>query len=160
MRVCLPPQLQTHHDASAIKPGGWIELQDLRWVVKCEDDTCPPDYGVTRLINEFSAGFRAHGIDVLAMERNKDMLIEAGFCDVQERVWKVPIGMWEPRDIKLKTVGLYCGRYISDGLESMTMAPLTRYLGYSCAEVHMFLIDVRTALKNMDIHAYLTFHAV
>lgn len=158
--VCLPPHPKLTTNASAIKPGGWIELQELRYVVRCDDNTCPPDYGVAKLINHFTEGFRAHGIDVLAMERNKDMLLEAGFREVQERVWKVPIGSWEQRDMKLKTVGKYCGQTIWDGLEAVAMGPLTRGLGWSCAEVQLFLIDVRNALKDKGIHAYLTFHAV
>src|SRR4051794_16162221 len=111
----------------AIKPGGWIELQELRFVVQCDDDSCPPDYQYGGFAELVIDGFRTFGIDPLSMERNAELLRESGFEDVREKVWKVPIGTW-PRDPKLKTAGLYNRAMIYDALQGVALAPLTRGL--------------------------------
>lgn len=104
-------------------------------------------------------GFRTFGVDPLSMERNADLLREAGFENVCEKVWKVPIGVW-PRDPKLKKVGLYNRFVLYDALQAVSLAPLTRGLSWSAEEVELFLVEVRKSLADSSIHTYLTFHAV
>lgn len=104
-------------------------------------------------------GFLSFGVNPLSMERNPDLLREGGFEDVQEKIWKVPIGTWA-RDPKLKTVGLYNRSMLIDALQAVAMAPLTRGLRWSATEVEVFLIEVRKSLMNSSIHSYLTFHTV
>ncbi|TDZ36735.1 Secondary metabolism regulator LAE1 [Colletotrichum spinosum] len=143
----------------ALRPGGWIELQELRFHLQCDDGTMPgPEgYGYGRFVDACMAGFRSFGIDPLAMERNAELLRAGGFGGVVERVWKVPIGTW-PRDPTLKTIGLYNRSMLVDALQAVSMAPLTRGLRWSAEEVELFLIDVRKSLMNSAIHSYLTFH--
>lgn len=104
-------------------------------------------------------GFLAFGINPLSMERDAELLAEAGFQNVQEKVWKVPIGTW-PRDPKLKTAGLYNRAMLYDALQAVSLAPLTRGLKWSSAEVEVFLVHVRKSLLDSSIHTYLTFHSV
>ncbi|KAK1546343.1 methyltransferase domain-containing protein [Colletotrichum paranaense] len=146
---------------TALKPGGWVELQELRFVLQCDDGTMPgpEEYGYGKFVDLCMSGFRSFGINPLAMERNSEMLRESGFENVVEKVWKVPIGTW-PRDQKLKTIGLYNRSMLIDALQAVSMAPLTRGLKWSPAEVEVFLIDVRKSLMNVSIHSYLTFHVV
>ncbi|KAK1675459.1 methyltransferase domain-containing protein [Colletotrichum godetiae] len=146
---------------TALKPGGWIELQELRFVLQCDDGTMPgtEEYGYGKFVDLCMSGFRSFGINPLAMERNSEMLRESGFENVVEKVWKVPIGTW-PRDQKLKTIGLYNRSMLIDALQAVSMAPLTRGLKWSASEVEVFLIDVRKSLMNVSIHSYLTFHVV
>ncbi|KAK1997562.1 methyltransferase domain-containing protein [Colletotrichum falcatum] len=145
----------------ALRPGGWVELQELRFHLRCDDGTMPgPDrYGYGRFVDRCMEGFRSFGIDPLGMERNAERLRAGGFEAVEERVWKVPIGTW-PRDQRLKTIGLYNRSMLVDALQAVAMAPLTRGLGWSAAEVEVFLIDVRKSLMDASVHSYLTFHVV
>lgn len=71
----------------------------------------------------------------------------------------MPIGVW-PRDPKLKKVGLYNRAMLYDALQAVSMAPLTRGLKWSAAEVEVFLGTVRKSLLDSSIHTYLTFHSV
>ncbi|OLN82369.1 Phosphomethylethanolamine N-methyltransferase 3 [Colletotrichum chlorophyti] len=145
----------------ALKPGGWIELQEMRFYLLCDDGTMPgPDsYEYARFVDLCMEGFRSFGIDPLAIERNAELLRQAGFDNVVEKVWKVPIGAW-PRDQKLKSVGLYNRSMIYDALQAVSMAPLTRGLKWTAAEVELFLVDVRKSLMDSSIHSYLTLHTV
>ncbi|WYZ35863.1 hypothetical protein EsH8_X_000510 [Colletotrichum jinshuiense] len=145
----------------SLKPGGWVELQELRFYLQCDDGSMPgpEEYGYGRFVDLCMAGFRSFGIDPLAIERNSELLRGCGFENVVEKVWKVPIGTW-PRDPKLKTIGLYNRSMLVDALQAVSMAPLTRGLKWSASEVEIFLIDVRKSLMNTSIHSYLTFHVV
>ncbi|KAF6814098.1 methyltransferase domain-containing protein [Colletotrichum plurivorum] len=145
----------------ALRPGGWIELQELRFHLQCDDGTMPgPDgYGYGKFIDLCMEGFRTFGINPLMMERNAELLRSSGFENVVKKVWKVPIGVW-PRDPKLKTIGLYNRSMLVDALQAVSMAPLTRGMKWSASEVELFLIDVRKSLMNTSIHSYLTFHVV
>jgi SAM-dependent methyltransferase len=81
-------QVYTH-----LKPGGWIEMQEYEAWVRSDDDTI--NHGGQwvsewqRLVDEASTKF---GKKFNVAERQKQYLIEAGFADVQEDVYKVCLG--------------------------------------------------------------------
>ncbi|KAK5659911.1 hypothetical protein OQA88_13375 [Cercophora sp. LCS_1] len=143
----------------ALKPGGWVELQELRLSTLCDDSTMPPDYGFTVFLQNLRAGFSKFGVDLLGMENNAQLLRDAGFVNVQEKVWKVPIGPWA-RDPKLKTVGIYNRAVVADATSGVAMAPFTRGLGWTAEKVLEFSRHVKRDLWNVNVHSYYTFHAV
>lgn len=61
-------------------------------------------------------------------------MVEAGFVDVTETSYRMPIGPW-PTDPREKQVGQYNWLNYLEGLEAFLMAPLTRWLGRSAEEV-------------------------
>jgi hypothetical protein len=144
---------------SALKPGGWIELQELRFIVMCDDGTLKDDDPVADFINNVKKGLAALGVDLLSMEKHPQRLEEAGFTNIDKTVLKVPIGVW-PRDPKLRTIGLYNRSMIYDGLQGIAMGPYTRGLKWTPAEVEVYLIGVRKGLMNHHVHSYYPFHAV
>ncbi|KAE8445626.1 hypothetical protein EG329_013260 [Mollisiaceae sp. DMI_Dod_QoI] len=143
----------------SMKPGGWIELQDLLHKAHCDDGTMPETYLVQEWLGFVAAGLAALGPDLLAAEKNAQYLRDAGFVNVQERIFKVPIGLW-PKNKKLKMVGLYGRMMIYDGLEGNSLGPFTRGLGWSPERVQVYLIGVRKALLDNSVHAYLPFHCI
>ncbi|KAB5543128.1 S-adenosyl-L-methionine-dependent methyltransferase [Coniochaeta sp. 2T2.1] len=142
---------------TALKPGGWIELQELRFVLGCDDDTLKPDDPVAGFLNNIKEGLAQFGVNLLAMEKNPDNVREAGFTNVEERIFKVPLGVW-PRNTKMKTVGLYNRSMIYDGLQGISMGPFTRGLKWSPEEVELYLVGIRKAVHNSGVHSYLPFH--
>jgi hypothetical protein len=84
----------------------------------------------------------------------KRYMEDAGFVDVTEVQYKWPINPW-PTDGLEKAKGGWCLMNLILGLESMSMAPMTRYLGMSEEEVREFLNSVQKEVKNQNIHAYI-----
>ena len=123
----------------------------------CDDDTMPPDYGVTKWLDTIKAALAVLGPDLLGAAKHEQYLKDAGFINVQQRKFKIPIGTW-PKNKTLKTVGLYGRMMIYDGLEANSLRPFTRGLGWTTDEVHVFLVEVRKALMDSSIHCYLPFH--
>lgn len=143
----------------ALKPGGWIELQEMRLVSKCDDNTMPDDWAMKLYLEYIVEGFRTFGIDLLNLDQNRGRVVDAGFVNVEERVWKVPLGTW-PRDPKMKMVGTYHRSVVWDALQGAAMGACTRGLKWSLEEFEVFLTEVRRAMMDTSVHAYFTFHVV
>jgi hypothetical protein len=117
----------------------------------------PENYTLAKWLEYVRQGLEVFGIDLLGPRKNSSYLQDAKFVNIEERVFKVPIGTW-PKNPTLKTIGLYNQSMIWDGLQGNSMKAFTKGLGWTAEEVEVFLIDVRESLKNRSIHSYLTFH--
>ena len=78
---------------------------------------------------------------------------EAGFVDIVEKHYYWPVNTW-PRGKREKLVGLWTQQNLLDGIHAMSMAILTRGLGWTPEAVEMLLMGVRNNLKNRRIHGY------
>ncbi|OTA95201.1 hypothetical protein M434DRAFT_394094 [Hypoxylon sp. CO27-5] len=144
----------------ALKPGGWLELQDLKCVVGCDDGTMLADDALASFANTLAEALRRLGIDcIYSIENYARWLREAGFVNVQEVVLKAPLGTW-PKDPHQARVGLYNRNMIYDGLHGFTIRPFTHGLGWTPEEVEVYLVDVRKSILNSTAHIYLPFHSV
>ena len=140
-----------------MKPGAWIELQEMHHKAHCDDETMPDDYPVTQWLEYVRQGLAVLGPDLLGARKHAQYLQEAGFVNIEERVFKIPIGKWR-KNKTLKLVGLYGMMMIYDGLEGNSLGPFTRGLGWSLERVQVVLIGVRKALMDSSVHSYLPFH--
>lgn len=143
----------------ALKPGGWIELQEMRWVYGCDDGTMPPDFTPVKMVANIEEGLARFGVDMNAAERNPERVEAAGFVNVGHQVKKVPVGGW-PRSKFLRVIGMYTLSLIYDGLHAITIGPFTRGLGWSPEEVELFLDQVRKDLLDPSVHSYVYFHTL
>ncbi|KAL1989317.1 hypothetical protein VTN96DRAFT_79 [Rasamsonia emersonii] len=72
---------------------------------------------------------------------------KAGFVDVKEESFKVPIGPW-PKDPKLKEIGRFQQVQQIQGAEVYTPALFSRVLGWSKEEIDVLLAKVRDEIKD------------
>ena len=104
------------------------------------------------------AGMRAMGSDPHAILSLPDAMRAAGFTDVTVTKHKAPVGLW-PRDKRLRFCGLFMRTAVMDGLGGVSRRPLMA-LGWTQLQIEMFLVDVRKAVMDADVHAYLMLHVV
>lgn len=83
----------------------------------------------------------------------ESMLTEIGFEDVNVKRFKWPTNSW-PQDKKHKNLGAWNNENLSPNLDGLLMAPLTRALDMSKAEVHIIAMEARKELNDTRIHAY------
>lgn len=83
----------------------------------------------------------------------KSILTEVGFIDVVETRDKVPMNEW-PLDKRYRELGVWCRNMLHQHLEGISMALMTRGLGWSAEEVRVFLVGVRKDISNVSIHGY------
>ncbi|GKT41319.1 secondary metabolism regulator LAE1 [Colletotrichum spaethianum] len=142
-----------------LKPGGWIELQEMKWDFNCDDGTMPPTYALTKMTDLIWQGLGKFGIKANPADVNPQRLKDVGFVGQVHDIKKVPVGEW-PKRQELRKIGAYCKAVLYDGLHAITVGPLTRGLGWTAEEVEIFLIGVRKDLLNTSIHSYVLYHSV
>jgi hypothetical protein len=133
-----------------------VELQDFHYLTHSDDDTIPKTYKYDEFVRLLNQGLHAFGFDLHALTNNPQWLRDAGFINIDEKQFKVPIGTW-PKDPKLKTAGLYNKSIILDFFQA-ALAPFTRGLQWTKEEAEVFLVEVRKDVLNTSIHSYYTVH--
>ncbi|KAF4966627.1 hypothetical protein FSARC_5712 [Fusarium sarcochroum] len=157
------PQLFTNA-LQHLKPGGWMELQEIHhYPHKARTGEAVPsqEHPVAQYWAYINEGLSALGVDFYAAAGGKlaAKMQAAGFINVTERIFHVPLGTW-PKNQVLKTVGLYWRTILTDGLQAIALGPMTRGMGWGRDEVEVFLINVRRAYNDNTALMYMPIHIV
>ncbi|KAF5716199.1 methyltransferase [Fusarium globosum] len=122
---------------NALSPGGWVECQDITFPPQCDDDTLKKDSYIEQWSSLMIEATNKFGRTAESAKFYKQQMIDAGFVNVTEVVYKWPSNKW-PADPYYKELGL----------------------GWSPEEVEVFLAKVRTDMKDRRIHAWWPIHVV
>ncbi|KAL2267455.1 hypothetical protein VTJ83DRAFT_4732 [Remersonia thermophila] len=142
-----------------IKPGGWVEIQDIYPRPASDDDTIPPDYALQRFYDISESVVRErYNVNMFVVDRLPQLLQDVGFVNVQRRVFHMPIGEW-PRDRHLRLLGGLFREIMLEFVSAMAAKPLLE-AGYDREEADEMVRDVTAALENRRIHAYMPIHFV
>ncbi|ELQ39789.1 hypothetical protein OOU_Y34scaffold00484g3 [Pyricularia oryzae Y34] len=139
-----------------IRPGGWIELQDMHAFPQCDDNTMKPDdflLGFYKLVHQ---SFNARGMD--HRNRPKEMksyLQQAGFTNIKCIVKKTPVGPWAKGD-QLQRIG-ECMKYAIYDLLPSLVKPLEA-IEISRIEAEVWFVKVRKTLEDNSIHRYFNYY--
>ncbi|KAF5707823.1 methyltransferase [Fusarium globosum] len=136
-------------------PGGYVELLEIDLFAHSDDKTLTEDHHLSKLIHLLDEASTKIGRPFQDNKKNKDILRDAGFVDIVETVFKWPTNRW-PLDKRYKEIGEWNNLNMDSfkGLEALSMAALTRVLGWTQEEVTIFLAKVRRDLNDRTIHAY------
>ena len=136
------------------RPGGWIEIQELDVDARSDDGSLAADSYIVKwarnqeeAINKVGATMRLDG------PKLKKQLEDAGFVNVTIREFKIPIGTW-PADPKMRETGAFQLVAMLDGIQGLTLALWTRFLGWNEQEIEVFLAKTRAEWRNRKIHSY------
>ena len=80
-----------------MKPGGWVELQDVDGDVHTDDDSVPDDWPIKRFTQYLIEAFAQFGTEAKAAAFGRQYLEEAGFVNIKHNYIKLPYGTW-PKD--------------------------------------------------------------
>ncbi|KAF9871598.1 hypothetical protein CkaCkLH20_11009 [Colletotrichum karsti] len=144
-----------------LKPGGWIELQEMHHFPASANNSLSAKHPVAEYWGLVGEGLMELGVDLelAAGDQLASMMRDAGFVNVTERVFHVPIGTW-PRNRVLKTVGMYWRTILLDGLQAIALGPFTRGLHWSVEQTELFLVDVRKAYHDNSVLMYMPLKVV
>ncbi|TID13988.1 gb [Venturia nashicola] len=136
-----------------LEPGGWMESQELWPKSGCDDDTMPTDF-ILKEWEEFQHKVAMNGAPVRIADKLRRWFKEVGFVDVQQEIFKIPLNGW-PKDPRLHVLGRNWCEQLCDGMEAFTMKYFTSYpLYWTPTEVTVYLAQVRTAIKDKNVHGY------
>ncbi|GKT62135.1 methyltransferase [Colletotrichum tofieldiae] len=138
---------------SNLNSGGWLEIQDIDFPMRCDDGTIPPNCDLGRWNELMMEAGRRSGFLLDTCGSAAEMMASVGFVDIVRIQFKWPINQW-PRDVKHKTLGLWTEANFSVGLESMTLALFTRFMGWKKEEVWDFSARVIAEWRDIRRHGY------
>ncbi|OIW31213.1 S-adenosyl-L-methionine-dependent methyltransferase [Coniochaeta ligniaria NRRL 30616] len=144
-----------------LRPGGWMELQEVHHFPSSADGSMPADHPVAQYWALINQGLANLGIDFHATGQGRlaSMMRECGYVNVAEKVFHIPIGTWAKNRV-LKTVGLYWRTILLDGIQAIALGPLTRGCGWAREDVELFLVQVRKAYHDNSCLMYMPLHIV
>jgi hypothetical protein len=111
-----------------MQPGAYIEQIEVEINARCDDDTRNPDSYIEKLANLSNDMGQAHGVDFRIAENMASFMSEAGFTDIKEAKYKLPLGWWSA-DPRYKEIGKFYERYFKTGLQGWLMHILTKTMG-------------------------------
>lgn len=139
---------------NSLKPGGWMEMQDLCMPIISDDGSMPKDSAFQRWNDLHCYACKEKmGRDPGWVRQYKDWMVEVGFQNVVQLVFKWPQNSW-PKDPKMKELGRWNMVNTLEGLHGFSARLLTRELGMTIDEVEILLMEVRKDVRNKNIHAY------
>jgi len=147
------PQYVIKQAYEALRPGGYLELQDPQMPITCIDDTMKGT-ALEEWNHYVCLGAEKLGRVVTNSKNYGRYMQEAGFVEIVERHFYWPLNSW-PRGKREKQISLWAQQNLLDGVQAMSMALLTRGLGWSKERAELLLVETRKDIKSRDIHSYI-----
>ncbi|KAH7634074.1 S-adenosyl-L-methionine-dependent methyltransferase [Sordaria sp. MPI-SDFR-AT-0083] len=144
------------HAYDALKPGGWIEFQELNCEVFCDDDTMSADDPVKFLYDLTQQAFAKFNMNITIPKILRQYLTDAGFVNIQCVVKKVPIGVWA-KDKTLRLVGMYQKMAILEIMQALAGRPFDA-LGLDQVQKEIIMMEARKGLDNPKVHRYFNYY--
>jgi len=142
-----------------LKPDGYAEFYECDYIYKSDDGSLKKDHEMFINCSEVVRAAGILGQDACPGPKLKKWFEDAGFVNVTEAVFKIPIGPWA-KDPRQKEIGAWNKLQAFEGVEGWTMALLTRVLGWPTEKVQLHLSGVRKDYRDPKIHAYMTGYVV
>ncbi|KAF9872330.1 polyketide synthase [Colletotrichum karsti] len=139
-----------------MKPGGWVELQDVDGQVHCDDNTVPEDWPLVRFTHHLVDAFAKFGTNSHAAVFGRQYLEQAGFVNIQHHTVKLPYGTW-PKDKTMRLVGMYY-RTACEEFFPAVGAIHFELLGWSKLRMEVLFAECRNAMRDPNVHAYGKMH--
>ncbi|KAF2641242.1 S-adenosyl-L-methionine-dependent methyltransferase [Massarina eburnea CBS 473.64] len=136
-----------------LKPGGWMESQEIMPTVYCDDGTMAADWPYAEWVRTQDQAAMNVGKPMRIANKLKRWYEQAGFVDVHEEVFKLPINSW-PKDPQFKMLGRFNETCYLDGLQAWSLQLFTRGLSWTKDEIEVYLVHVRKSLSDRSVHAY------
>ena len=136
-----------------LRPGGWIEFQDIDMPFRSDDGTYNEDTALWKWSDLLTRSGEIAGRTLRAAHQYKKWMEDAGFINVVETMHKWPQNTW-PKDPKHKELGLWTMQNLLQGLQGLTVRPFTTTHKWSMEEIEVFLVDVRKDIQNRRIRSY------
>lgn len=87
-----------------LAPGGWLELADITLPTQSDDGTLPADCALMQWADHGIKAGEMLSHSVISAKLYKQQMIDAGFVNVVEKVYKWPTNAW-PKDPRYKEIG-------------------------------------------------------
>ncbi|KAF6835122.1 methyltransferase [Colletotrichum musicola] len=137
-----------------LKPGGWVEMQEYDAWIFSDDDSFDRAPWTREWVTKLDDASKAYGKQINVARFHKQWMIDAGFADVQELVFRIPIGPWAMNPV-MKELGRCELIHMQMSVDSHTPALFTRVLGFTQDQAKVLMEGVKREFRSKD-HRLLT----
>lgn len=113
-----------------------MESQELMGLLECDDETVSDTNAFKKWCDDIVDASESVDRPLPLAANLKKWYIEAGFTDVHEKVYKIPVNGW-PKVPRLKRLGQLWHANIDNGLQAFSYALLHRVKGMSKEEIEV-----------------------
>ena len=142
-----------------LKPGGWLELNDLAQIGFFAEDAC--DEADSSMLKWFrvvhNESLRKNGVNIDDTPKHAQQLRDVGFADVSELVWKCRVGTKRAKTEKEKALGALLCQNLPVMIEGATATAIEHGdLGGMSEQEALDLAEEakRDVLENADRNGY------
>ncbi|KZL66338.1 SAM-dependent methyltransferase [Colletotrichum tofieldiae] len=140
-----------------LQPGGWFEIKEFDFESHSQSlgDALSKDHVYTRWANVmFEALERLGKTGTQSRNHGISRALEiAGFVDIVEKSWRIPIGSW-PADPVMREVGICNLEYLDQSLEGFGTFLLKKIMGWGYVEILLFMSEMRKAMREPTLQPY------
>ncbi|KAF4967018.1 hypothetical protein FSARC_5390 [Fusarium sarcochroum] len=138
-----------------LKPGGYIESHEALSRMDCNDGSIHEKSAMHQWGKFFVEGGKKIGRSFTVVEDGvqRKAIEKAGFVDLEERNFKVPIGGW-PKDAKQKEIGKYARATLEQDIEGYVLFMANTVEGWTKEEVEVYISLLRRELRAGKMHPY------
>ncbi|RDW73348.1 hypothetical protein BP6252_07255 [Coleophoma cylindrospora] len=139
-----------------LQPGGWFEQLEADVRILSDDGSIKEDNVLAQWGPNFLACGERMGRPINAQETMRASFEKAGFTNIQEKLYKCPIGGWAKHKI-YKDAGRVSKEHWKAGLEGWAMYLLTKFGApqpWLPEEVLVYCAQMRQALDDRSVHGY------
>lgn len=146
-------------DNRNLKPGGWVEIQDILPKASSDDGTVPPNYPLNKFYSTLGDILQEqYQFDLWIVQQLPELLQRLGYVNVQKKVFHMPVGEWA-RDKHLRLLGGYFREVLRDFVGAMAARPLVE-AGFEKDEIEEQVNNITSTMSNRRFHAYMPIHFV
>ncbi|KAK0731414.1 S-adenosyl-L-methionine-dependent methyltransferase [Lasiosphaeris hirsuta] len=135
---------------------GYIEQVEIDWTPRTDDGSLPPNSFLMQWAEELMDAM--DGFDrSIRVDSNltKQRMMDAGFVDLNEETIKFALNGW-PNDARGREIGRWFNLGFTQGMQALTMAPLSRGHGKTHTEIMALIEKALVEVRSLKVHAYFT----
>ncbi|KAF5962632.1 methyltransferase [Fusarium bulbicola] len=138
-----------------LEPGSFIESHEALSRMDCDDGSITEKSAMHQWGNFFVEGGKKIGRSFTIIEDGvqRSAMENAGFVNLEERDFKVPIGGWA-KDSKMKEIGKYAQATLEQDIEGYVLFMANTVEGWTKAEVEVYISMLRRELRKGTMHPY------
>ncbi|CCE31633.1 uncharacterized protein CPUR_05486 [Claviceps purpurea 20.1] len=140
-------------------PGGWVQSVEIDADFRSDDGSTRLEPVLASYGDLFREGGKIINRSFFVQEIQQQAFDEAGFVDKTVIRYKVPIGPWA-KDPKLAEVGRFARATLENDLQGYTQMVWHNILERPADEYHVWLANLRKAIRNPKVHSYMIVHIV
>ncbi|KAK2749034.1 methyltransferase domain-containing protein [Colletotrichum kahawae] len=135
-----------------MKPGGWIEFQELHGQIHSDDGTMADDDKLKEFYELVVEAFQNLGLNLHNARDLRPHLEAAGFKDIHCEVKKIPVGIW-PKNPTQRLIGNYSKKSIEMAAPAFAGKPFEA-MGISKVESQVWCATVKKDMEDLSKHRY------